>query len=164
MAASKTIYVSSRKSQLAMYQTNEVIGKLQASAVVRRAHWHWSYRERHREDMLTDTCGRRLCVAVGAVPGRRVHRGPGRHHRRPGRLHQSACMLILGAEVAGALSQVLDKHLSVLGTSTVSGVFTKSLEVRFAFALLLVSELVLSLLCVRRKRCSRERAGSLCTR
>lgn len=39
MAASKTIYVSSRKSQLAMYQTNEVIGKLQASAVVLRSRW-----------------------------------------------------------------------------------------------------------------------------
>jgi hypothetical protein len=40
MAASKTIYVSSRKSQLAMYQTNEVIGKLQASADILRGLGH----------------------------------------------------------------------------------------------------------------------------
>lgn len=57
MAASKTIYVSSRKSQLAMYQTNEVIGKLQASAAI-GSRWHWP-----RE---TDTS---VCLSVGAVPG-----------------------------------------------------------------------------------------------
>jgi porphobilinogen deaminase len=34
---SKTIYVSSRKSQLAMYQTNEVIGMLQVGAGRARA-------------------------------------------------------------------------------------------------------------------------------
>jgi len=67
----KTIYVSSRKSQLAMVQTNEVIGMLQEL-----------YPEMDFVVGQEDTIG----------------------------------------------DQVLDRHLSELGTSTAAGVFTKSLE------------------------------------
>lgn len=68
---SKTIYVSSRKSQLAMVQTNEVIGMLQ-------------------------------------------------------KLYPDVEFIIGAQDTIG--DQVLDRHLSELGTQTASGLFTKSLE------------------------------------
>ncbi|GLD95883.1 hypothetical protein PINS_up004561 [Pythium insidiosum] len=67
----KTIYVSSRKSQLAMVQTNEVIGMLQA-----------------------------IYPDIEFIVGQQDTIG----------------------------DQVLDRHLSDLGTQTASGLFTKSLE------------------------------------